>query len=147
MTDDLHALLGERRQHVVHQAMAVLRHLLAHDHRDPRELVLRGQAVRRALGEPGGDLPLEAGHAHLEELIEVAAVDAEELEALEERGTGIERLVQDAPVELEPAELAIDIERRMPDVEVEQGRRWCWRCRGRCHRLDHRHGASVTASP
>src|SRR6185503_13114348 len=81
------------------------------------------------------------------EFIKVAAVDAEELEALEERGAGVERLMQDAAVELEPAQLAVDVERRMPDVEVEQGRRWCWRCRGRGHRLDHRHDASVTTLP
>ena len=72
---------------------------------------------------PGRHLPLEPGHAHLEELVEVAAVDAEELEALEQRGARVERLVQHAAVELEPAQLAIDVQRRMPDVEVEQGRR------------------------
>ena len=69
-------------------------------HRDARELVLGGQAVGRALGESGRHLPLEPGDPDLEELVEVAAEDAEELEPLEQRGARVERLVQYAAVEL-----------------------------------------------
>ena len=94
--------------------------------------------------EAGRDLLLEAGDPHLEELVEVAAEDAEELEPLEQRRPGVERLVQHAAVELEPGELAIDVERRVPEVEVEQGRGRSWRSvtGGMYPAAMHRHDAS-----
>jgi len=45
-----------------------------------------------------------------EELVEVRMEDREELHALEERPRGIHRLLEHAPVEREPRNLAIEVE-------------------------------------
>src|SRR5204862_179705 len=52
---------------------------------------------------------LESGDANLEELIEIAAGDAEEPEPLEQRHRLIERLVEHPLIELEKRQLAIDV--------------------------------------
>ena len=65
----------------------------------PSGPVLDGAAV---------DLLLDAGHADLEKLVEVRGEDGEELDPLQQRLGGVLRLLQHAPVELEPAQLAID---------------------------------------
>ena len=51
---------------------------------------------------------LRRGHADHEELVQVRAEDGEELDPLQQRHAGILRLVEDAPVELQPRQLAID---------------------------------------
>jgi hypothetical protein len=66
-------------------------------------------------------LLLEAGHAHLEELVEVAAEDREELESLEQGSARVERFVQHTAIELEPRELAVQIQRGVP--KIDRGRR------------------------
>src|SRR3990170_3269931 len=67
---------------------------------------------RAPVGRGGGmarlELLLQARHADLEELVEVAREDGQEARALEERIAGVGRLVQDAGVEVEPGELAVD---------------------------------------
>jgi hypothetical protein len=113
----------ELRQNLVVEAAAVLPHQVADDARDRVELCFRGHAVRRSLDDAGGHLPLEAGDPHLIELVEVAAEDAEELEALEQGGARVQRLVQHPAVELQPGELAVDVERRVPQIQGgRQGR-------------------------
>src|SRR5207302_1488987 len=52
---------------------------------------------------------LESGDANLEELIEIAAGDAEEPEPLEQRHRLIERLLEHPLIELEKRQLAIDV--------------------------------------
>ena len=52
------------------------------------------------------------GDAHHEELVEVGAGDRQELDALEQRMRRVLRLGEHALVELEPAQLAIDVQRR-----------------------------------
>ena len=94
---------------------------VAHGLGDGVELRLGRHAVGGALDDAGGHLALEPGHPHLVELVEVAAEDAEELEPLEERSAGVERLVQHPAVELQPGELAVDVERRIP--QIQRGRR------------------------
>ena len=70
----------------------------------------RSPTGRRGVGERVAcrDLLLETGDAHLEELVEVAREDGQEADALEQRVAGVLRLVEDARVELEPRELAVD---------------------------------------
>ena len=68
----------------------------------------RRQAVQAARGHPAFDLLLQPGHAHLEELVQIGAGDAEELEAFQERIAGVARLIQHALIKLQPAQLAID---------------------------------------
>ena len=52
----------------------------------------------------GLDLLLEARDADHEELVEVGAVDRDELQPLEQRVALVERFFEDAIVELEPRE-------------------------------------------
>ena len=75
---------------------------------DGAERLGGGQAVHAALDHLALDLLLEAGHAHLEELVQVRADDAEELHPLQQRVLRVERLVEHALVELQPAQFAID---------------------------------------
>ena len=78
--------------------------------RAARELLGRRQAVGGRLGDAGLDLLLEAGDAHHEELVQVRAQDGEELDALEQRVARVARLLEHAGLELEQAELAVDVE-------------------------------------
>jgi hypothetical protein len=68
---------------------------------DGRQLLLGGHAVRTALGRAHLDQLLDAGDANLEELVEIARRDAQELQALEQRHALIERLREHAGVELQ----------------------------------------------
>ena len=79
----------------------------------------RGRGSRRAAGPASGrrscwgeaaglDLAAQARHADLEELVEVGGEDREELDALEQRVPGVARLVEDAGVELDPRQLAVE---------------------------------------
>ena len=69
----------------------------------------RAHAVRRRARVAGRDLLAQAGDAHLEELVEVAGEDRQEADALEQRVALVDGLVQDALVELEPRQLAVDV--------------------------------------
>ena len=86
-----------------------------------RELVGRGEPVGGTVHHPRDDLPAKAADADLEVLVQIAAEDGEELDALEQRCPRVERLVQDPPVELEPAQLPVEVQRGVPQVG------------GRCH--------------
>ena len=83
------------------------------------ELLARGVAVGRHVLDAGAEAPHRRGHADHEELVEVGAGDGEELHPLEERLAGVLRLGEHALVELEPAELAVDVERRV--LEIDRG--------------------------
>ncbi len=65
------------------------------------------QPVLAHLRDAGGDLAVEAGHAHHVELVEVGGGDRQEAQALEQRVAGILRLFQNPPIELQPGQLAI----------------------------------------
>ena len=53
----------------------------------------------------------QRGDANHEELVEIRADDREELDALEQRVRLVERLIEHALVELEPAQFAVDEQR------------------------------------
>jgi hypothetical protein len=77
--------------------------------RDGAQL-LRGQApVIRGPVHFSGDLLLERRNADHKILVEVGAEDRHELQPLEERVVPVDRLFQDAFVELEPGEFAAEI--------------------------------------
>ena len=63
--------------------------------------------------DPGSDLASKTRDANHVELVEVRAEDREEFQALEQRISGVERLVEDPGVELEPAQLTIDVKGRI----------------------------------
>jgi hypothetical protein len=85
------------------------------------------QPVLAHLRDPGGDLTVEAGHAHHVELVEVGGGDRQEAQALEQRVAGILRLFQNPAIELQPGQLAIGEACRA----LRRGRRW--RDLGRLH--------------
>ena len=85
-----------RRDHLMHGALDGVKGL-------GRRHSVRADIARFAL-----DLLLDAGDANLEKLVEVRADDREKLDALDQRLGWVLRFFEDAPVELEPAQLAID---------------------------------------
>ncbi len=100
---------GERRQQVLVPQAVLGGYQLVRDARYVFEHARRQLAVRA--GDVGADfdLRLEARHPDLEELVQVAADDAQEAQALQQRHAEVSGLRQDAPVELEQTELAIEV--------------------------------------
>ena len=80
--------------------------------RDVLEHAVGPHAVRADRRRPRFDLGVQAGDADLEELVEVAADDAQELQALEQRIARVLGLREHAARERELAELAVEIEMR-----------------------------------
>ena len=85
-----------------------------------RKVSRRRQPVHRALDHLALDLLLDARHAHLEELIQVRADDAEELHPLQQRVLRVERLLQHAVIELQPAQFPID------EMSRAESQRFCF---------------------
>ncbi|MNZ10678.1 hypothetical protein D3C78_275260 [compost metagenome] len=108
--DEVDLVLGQLRQQDVVEDAVLAGHLLVHQLADPRQRLVRQQAVGAGLFAGEGDLLLQAGDADLEELVEVAGEDQQELQALEQRGGLVERLLQDADIELQLRQLAVDVQ-------------------------------------
>src|SRR5690606_1057740 len=72
------------------------------------ELLFRRTAVRAADDDALAHLAGEAGDADHEELVKIGRRDRQEAHALEKRMAGELRLLEDATVELQPGELAVD---------------------------------------
>ena len=98
-------------------------------------------AIGRGGGRSGRDLLPETGHADLEELIEVAGEDGQELDPLQERIAFVARLVQHAGVEVEPGQLAIEVRRRGAGGHVARARATTRRAGGDT-RTERGHGAA-----
>ena len=77
---------------------------------DAREDLGGGQAVGAASVDPGIDLVMHAGDADHEELVEVRDEDGQELQPLDQRQRLVLGELQDAVVEVQPGELAVDVE-------------------------------------
>jgi hypothetical protein len=75
---------------------------------DTREHLEGREAVGLRRARAHLDLLFHPGEPDLEELVEVRGDDAQELEALEHRDGAVLGLRQDAPVEREPLELAVE---------------------------------------
>jgi hypothetical protein len=84
------------------------------------ELLAGGVAVRGHFLDAGAEAPHRVGHTDHEELVQIGIKDRQELHALEQRFTGVLRLGQHPLVEFEPAEFAIDVERRV--LEIDRGK-------------------------
>ena len=107
---------GQRRQQQLVQAAVLVGDQLRGALVDRVELLGDRHAV-------GGELPaaellqlLQARDADLEELIEVAAGDAQELQPLEQRHRFVERLVEHPLVELEERQFAVDVVLRSLEI-------------------------------
>lgn len=74
---------------------------------DRRQLLRRGEAVRAPPLLGRVQLILQPGDTDLEELVQVAAEDGQELRPLQQWRVGIGGDVEDALVELEPGQLAV----------------------------------------
>ncbi|MNZ27383.1 hypothetical protein D3C78_446010 [compost metagenome] len=84
---------------------------------------MRLQAVGTGLFTSKVDLLLQARHADLEEFIEVAGEDQQELQALEQRVGLIQRLLQHADVELQLRQLAMNVQAAVVQARDGDGRR------------------------
>ena len=99
----------QRGQQLLSPATVLCSHKLLHLHADAVEQLLRAHAALVALGGHAVFDPLQdAGDADFDKLIEVAARDGEELDALE-KGVGVVlRFLEDASVEAHPAFVATE---------------------------------------
>ncbi len=108
-------VVGELRNDVL-EALRLRLDELMHALGDGAQRLGRGHPVGPELADLAGELLLEPGDAHHEELVEVRSDDGEELEALEQRNRLVFGLGEDAPVELEPRELPVQVEVRRAEV-------------------------------
>src|SRR4051812_18149580 len=125
-----HLVVAFRPFVVADYANLLVGELLAHlrpcfrmcrDHRQqPRsnrvERLCGAHAVRRRVRSSGGNLLLQPCDADLEELVEIAGNDGEVAGALEQRIARVASLVQDAILELEERQLAVDVRDVVPDA-------------------------------
>jgi hypothetical protein len=109
---DVHA--AQRGTQVVPDVRLILEHPL----RPPQHLK-QVAPPGRVSGQPGAfrwRSSQRRRHPNHEELVQVRRRDGQELDAFEEGMGRIARLRQDAVVELEPAQLTVEIQRRIPEV-------------------------------
>ncbi|MCY1341494.1 hypothetical protein D9M69_274450 [compost metagenome] len=115
--DEAHVVLGQLRQQDVVEDAVLAADLHVHLLADPRQRLVRQQAVGTGLFAGEGDLLLQPGDADLEELVEVAGEDQQELQAFQQRVGLIQRLFQHADVELQLREFAMNVEGAVIDVD------------------------------
>ena len=94
------------------------------------ELLLGVVSIRSDVLDFLAQLLQRRRHADHEELVEVRAGDRQELHALEQRMGRVARLREHTFVELEPAQLAVDVERWILEVCRIGALRRCLRCWG-----------------
>ncbi|MNS16758.1 hypothetical protein D3C72_484170 [compost metagenome] len=128
------------QQHVVEDRVLAL-HLAVHQVADACQRLMRLQAVGTGLFTGEVDLLLQAGDADLEELVEVAGEDQQELEAFEQRVVLVQRLFQHTDIELQLREFAMNVQAAVVQAWDDdcRGRRGC-RSRRLCHRFHGRQG-------
>ena len=119
--DQVDALLRELRDQVLAEETGMPLHQVAGAGPDPLEHLPRQQPGRGADRQVGRDPALEAGHAHHEELVEVVGEDRREAHPLEQRLGVVLGQLQDALVEVQPGELAVQ-------EAVVEGRDGCDSC-------------------
>ena len=108
------ALALQRRQHAFVEAAVGLGGHAPDGLFDAFELLLDRHVVGAgAVGDAGLHLLLQAADADHEKLIQVRLENGEEFEALQQRYARVLRLLQDAAVKFEPAQLAVDVQRRV----------------------------------
>ena len=105
------------------------------------ELLVGCAAVGRARDLAGLDLLAQAGDPDLEELIEIAGEDGQELDPLQEGIPGVARLVQDTVVEVQPGQLPVQVRERHLRARLASGTAGRHRADGLCEsaRLDGGH--------
>ena len=92
--------------------LALLAAELRHDDPALVQLLARRTTVDTELVHAGADLLLQAADPLHEELVHVGGGDRQELDPFKQRRATVARLVQDAEVELQPGQLAVEIQLR-----------------------------------
>jgi hypothetical protein len=105
---DADPALGERGHEVVRPEAGLRRAQLADAPADLGQRCQWRPPVGRAHREPGGGLAHQTGHPHHEELVEVRGEDRAELHALEEGDLVVGGKLEQARIEVEPRELAVE---------------------------------------
>jgi hypothetical protein len=118
---ELDAVLAQRFGQLERE-LALLALELAHHGVALGDLFLRRAAVDRPFLHAGGDLLLETADPLHEEFVEIRGRNRQEFHAFQKRIERILRLLQDARVEGQPGELAVQVE--LGGVEVFDQRRW-----------------------
>ena len=118
------AVFGQRRHQFVVPERVLRGDQLVHESLDGVECFRRAHAIRADIARLAFDLLLDAGDANLEKLVEIRAEDGEEFDPLDQRLRRVLRFFQNAPVELEPAQLAIDEIRRIGKIAFRLDRIW-----------------------
>ena len=114
-------MVGQFRQNVVMQTIALDLNHHADRPCDQRELDIGRPAVERQIGNTGRLLALEAAHAFAEVFVQIAGGDRDKFQALQQWCARVNCLVQHAPVEVQPAQFAIvDLFGRTQLVERER---------------------------
>ena len=114
----------QRGAHLGVEDLGAAQHQLVAACPDAIEHLARHQAAGGPHRDAGGDPPLEAGDPHHEELVEVAREDRQELGALEQRQLAVLGELEDALVEGEPGQLAVQepvVGQRLLDARQDGG--------------------------
>ena len=116
--DDPDAVLGELgADHILELArVAVVE--VAHALGDLVEQLARRDSVRPAGVDAGFDLVVHTGHADHEVLVEIGDEDGQELDPLEQRQRLVLGELEHPVVEVQPGELAVDVERRFGELDA-----------------------------
>ncbi len=104
--------------------------------------VLQRHAVRRQRSGVVAHLLLEAGHADLEELVEIAAGDADEAQSFKQRHVRVGRLREDALVEAENAKFTV--EQRIASGHRQRGWRFEVGWSGEERKFGNSHGSMTS---
>jgi hypothetical protein len=110
------AMLFERRAERFPPAGRLILHQPRGAAANRGELLRGRETVGRQVLRPGALLLQQRRDAHHVELVEVRRDDGQEFHALEQRVIVRGRLIEHALVELEPAQLAVDVARRIAQV-------------------------------
>ena len=92
---------------------------------DGHQLGARSQSVGAWIGGARVQLRRQASHANHEELVEIGAEDGEELDAFQQRVLIVLGFLQHAPLERQQAEFAIQIKRRIFEIDLRHDGRRC----------------------
>ncbi len=114
--DDADALLGQLGLDHSGELLGVATVELTDATVDPCQHLGGGEAVGAARVDPGIDLVVDAGDADHEELVEVGDEDRQELEPLDQRQRLVLGQLENPVVEVQPRELAVDVERRVAQI-------------------------------
>ncbi len=125
-----HAGLGELRLELFEEAAVLVRRHAVNAGGNSIELL-----ADRHAGRVGGRIllvldELQSTDADHEEFVEIAGADRQELQSFEQGNVRVVRFVQNALIELQPAEFTIEIARRCVGHDAKSK----WFCRAECDR-------------